>query len=92
MSGLGTLSCGPSGHRVPEGLAPASGSVRDVQHVLRSNDEAPPRPDGSCGHESRVLCEGELLGGTEEIRGARQDNTPFHDRSPGRFENVSTSC
>lgn len=36
----------------------------DVQHIGRSNNEAPARPDRTGSHKSHVLCEGELLSGS----------------------------
>lgn len=50
-----------------------------LQHVLRSNNEAPSCPDGTGGEEGHVLCEGELLGGAEEVACASGDDAPFHD-------------
>jgi len=55
---------------------------RREKHVLRSNDEAPSRPNGTGSHKSGVLCERQLLGGTEKVRCSSKDDTPFHDGCP----------
>jgi hypothetical protein len=52
-------------------------------HVLRSDDEAPARPDGACAHKGEVLSEGELGGGSAEVGGAGEDHAPFHYGGPG---------
>ena len=48
-----------------------------LQHVFRSDDEAPPRPDGACGCEGEVLRKGEVLGGASEIAYSSQDKGPL---------------
>jgi hypothetical protein len=54
----------------------------DSQHIFRSDNEAPPHPDRAGGHQGKVLCDGELLGGSDEIRCASDDDAPFHDWCP----------
>lgn len=46
-------------------------------HVLRSDDEAPPRPNGTRGKEGEVLCKREIRSGTEEVRHAGKDDSPL---------------
>lgn len=37
------------------------GNGSDIQHICRSNDETPARPDRVGSHKSQVLCKRELL-------------------------------
>ena len=55
---------------------------RGKEDVLGPDDEAPPSPDKASHHESGVCIERELRGGTREVRGTGDDDTPFHDGSP----------
>lgn len=52
------------------------------QYIPRFDDKAPPRPYRSGARERKVLCEGELLGGTAEVTDARQHQGPLDVREP----------
>lgn len=53
-----------------------------VQHILRSNHKAPPRPDAPRRHQCHILCQGQLLSRSEEVGCAGQHDAPFHHRCP----------
>lgn len=48
-----------------------------VQDVTGLDDQAPTSPDGTSTHQSSVLGEGELLGGTGEVGDTGDDKTPL---------------
>jgi hypothetical protein len=48
-----------------------------VQNVTGLDDHAPASPDGTSTHQSSVLGEGELLGGTSEVGDTGDDQTPL---------------
>lgn len=54
-------------------LIEALSSKENIQQVARFDDQAPPSPDCSRSCESSVLGEGELLGGTGEVRDTGDD-------------------
>jgi hypothetical protein len=67
---------------------PLDNSCIYSQYVFGSDNEAPPCPDRTSSHQCKVLCEGELLCGSEKVRRASEDNTPFHDWCPAESNNV----
>ena len=54
------------------------GLFKNVQHVLRPDDETPAGPDGARAHERKVLGDGELFGGSHEVGCAGDHDAPFH--------------
>lgn len=50
---------------------------RDVQHVLRGDDETPSSPYCAGCDESEVLRQGELFGGTREVGNTCDDEGPL---------------
>lgn len=49
----------------------------DLQNVTRLDDEAPSGPDGTGGHEGRVLGQGQLLSWTTEVGDTGDDESPL---------------
>lgn len=49
----------------------------DVQVVLGSDDHTPASPDSTGGHQSTVLGQGQLLGGTAKIGNTSNDESPL---------------
>ena len=48
-----------------------------IQDVTGLNDHAPAGPDGTSAHQSSVLGEGELVGGTGEVGDTGDDQAPL---------------
>jgi hypothetical protein len=57
--------------------AGGSGIRLDIQDVTGLDDQAPASPDGTSTHQSSVLGEGELLGGTGEVGDTSDDQAPL---------------
>jgi hypothetical protein len=58
-------------------VAGGSGIRLDIQDVTGLDDQAPASPDGTSTHQSSVLGEGELLGGTGEVGDTGDDQAPL---------------
>ena len=63
-------------------LVPDGPGIRlDIQDVTGLDDQAPASPDGTSTHQSSVLGEGELLGGTGEVGDTGDDEAPLFEMS-----------
>lgn len=59
-------------------LMPGGSSIGfHIQDVTGLDDQTPASPDGTSTHQSSVLGEGELLGGTGEVGDTGDDKTPL---------------
>lgn len=57
---------------------PCGSAIRfHIQDVTGLDYQAPASPDGTSTHQSSVLGEGELLGGTSEVGDTGDDKTPL---------------
>lgn len=48
-----------------------------IQNVTRFNNQAPPSPDSARKHESGILSQRELFGGTTKVRDTSDDESPL---------------
>lgn len=51
--------------------------IEDLQHVLRSDDKGPTRPERAGGHQGEVLGERKTICRTEEITNTGDDEKPL---------------
>lgn len=58
-------------------VAGGSGIRLNIQDVTGLDDQAPASPDGTSTHQSSVLSEGELLGGTGKVGDTGEDQAPL---------------
>lgn len=94
--GLGLVLCvleAAPVHQDPRGLGGTGEEQEEVdgreEDVLRADDEAPAGPDETSGHEGGVGVEGQLGSGAGEVRGAGNDQTPFHNWGPATGVSIS---
>lgn len=52
-----------------------------IQDVTGLDDHTPASPDGTSAHQSSVLGERELLGGTSEVGDTRDDQAPLLEKN-----------
>lgn len=64
---------------------------KDIQIILRLDNQAPPRPNKPRGRQRAVLRQRERRRGARKVGDAREHETPFHDGGPGTHK-VSWCC